>query len=255
MKVLIIEDEKIAQQRMCMMLKEYNADVVILSCIETVEDAVVWLHTNTQPDIILLDIQLADGYSFEIFKQVKVDLPIIFTTAFSHYTLDAFKYFSIDYLIKPISFESLKIALDKYKRIAANATAATSLDYDGLSKMLQQLTVTEYKNRFLGRTGQRLSFIKTPEILFFVADDKLAFIVDTNGNKSLIDYTLEKLEDIIDPKIFFRVSRRIIISIDSIAHIKPYVNNRLQLFLKNDKIKEEFIVSRERVPAFRKWVG
>lgn len=252
MKLLIIEDEPVAQERLKMLLKQYDSSIQILQCIDSVEDAVKWLTTNTHPDLILLDIQLADGYSFEIFKQVQVDKPIIFTTAFSHFTLDAFKYFSIDYLIKPISYESLSTALDKYKKITA---AAVPVDYAELSKVLQSLSATEYKDRFLGRVGQRLSFIKTEEILFFIADDKLVFLVDVNANKNLVDYTLEKLEEVTDPKKFFRINRKTIISIDAIAHVKPYVNNRLQVFLKNDKIKEELIISRERVQAFKNWAG
>lgn len=252
MKVLIIEDEKIAQERLSILLKQYDENIEILKCIDSVEDAVDWLSKNEHPDILLLDIQLADGYSFDIFKQVVFDKPIIFTTAFSNYTLDAFKYFSIDYLIKPISFESLKAALDKYHRITS---PSPRFDYDNFSKILQQLTTTEYKDRFLGRIGQKLSFIKSSEIMYFMADDKLVFMVDINGGRSLVDYTLEKLEEIIDPKIFFRINRRTIISIESIAHIKPYINNRLQIFLKNENNKEELVVSRERVQAFRKWAG
>lgn len=252
MKVLIIEDEKIAQERLIILLKQYDENTEILSCIDSVEDAVEWLNANEHPDVLLLDIQLADGYSFDIFKQVVFDKPIIFTTAFSNYTLDAFKYFSIDYLIKPISYESLKAALDKYRRIAM---PAPRLDYENLSRMLQQITATEYKDRFLGRVGQKLSFIKAAEIMYFMADDKLVFMVDINGGRSLVDYTLEKLEEIIDPKIFFRINRRTIISVESIGHIKPYINNRLQVFMKNEKNQEEHIVSRERVQAFRKWAG
>lgn len=249
MRVLIIEDETIAAQRLEMLLHEYDASLEILDCLDSIEDTLSWLQHNEHPDLMMLDIHLADGYCFEIFKRTSYNKPVIFTTAYNEYALDAFRYFSIDYLLKPISFEALKKAIDKYKLITNTAQA----DYSQIFNALKKLPLEQYKERFLARVGQRLIFIKTSEIAYFRAEDKVVYIIDKLGNKLPVDYTLDKLETMLDPRYFFRLNRKVIVSIDSIAQVKPYYNNRLMLSLKDGHKCDDMIISRERVPEFRHW--
>lgn len=249
MKVLLIEDEAIASQRLQMLLKEYDASIEILASLDSIEESVAWLQQHEHPDVMLLDIQLADGFSFEIFKRTSYQKAVIFTTAYNAYALEAFRYFSVDYLLKPVSFEALKHALDKYKFI----THAEQIDYNTIFKALKNFPAEQYKERFLAKIGQRLIFVKTSEVAYFRAEDKIIYIIDKQGNKLPIDYTLEKLETVLDPRYFFRLNRKVIVSIDSIAQVKPYYNSRLMLHLKDGNKSEDMVVSRERVPEFRQW--
>lgn len=249
MKVLIIEDEIVAAQRLQILLKEYDKQIDIIGSIDSVEDAIIWFQQNQHPDLLLLDIQLADGFSFDILKKTTYKNPVIFTTAFNDYALQAFEYLSLDYLLKPINLEALKRAMDKYKLLANNQ----SMNYEPLINALKQFPLTQYKERFLARVGQKLIFVKTTEIAYFRAEDKVVYIIDTQGNKLPVDYTLEKLESVLDPRHFFRLNRKIIIAIDSIAQVKPYFNSRLMLYLKDGRKSEDMVISRERVPEFREW--
>ncbi len=251
MRILIIEDEPIAAERLQLMLKSYDASIDVVGCIDSVEDAILWLENNPHPDLMMLDIQLADGFSFEIFRKIPYQKPVIFTTAFNEYALEAFRYFSIDYLIKPFTGAALKQALDKYKTVAQQQQQ--KIDYDTVMKVLRTYPSNQFKERFLARIGQRFIFVRTADIAYFKADDKIVYLVDKQGMKLPIDYTLEKLETLIDPRQFFRLNRSVIVSIDSIAQIKPYSNSRLMLHLRDGHKSEEMIISRERVPEFRQW--
>ena len=248
MKVLLIEDEPIASQRLQMMLKAYDASIEVLQTIDSIEEAITWLSTNPHPDVMLLDIQLTDGFSFEIFRHVTYKKPVIFTTAYHEYALDAFKYFAVDYLVKPITFAALQTAFDKLRNMLHEVRL-----YGEVFKNYEQFTQEAYKERFLAKVGQRLFFVKTDDIEYCKAEDKLVFIIDKKGNKFLIDYTLEKLETVLNPKLFFRLNRKVIVSINSIAQIKPFANKRLQLHLQNNFTSPELVVSRERVADFRNW--
>lgn len=249
MKVLIIEDEPIAAERLQMLLKTYDAHIEIIKKIGSIEEAVLWLSTNIHPDILFLDIQLSDGYSFEIFRHVTYHKPIVFTTAYNEYALDAFKYYALDYLVKPVTFVALQQALDKFKMINNSEPQNTA----EAIKNIKNFTPEQYKERFLIKTGQKFVFIKTTDVAYFKAEDKLVFLIDKKQCRYLIDYTLEKLESILNPKVFFRLNRRVIISIESIEQVKSYTNNRLQLHLPNNYTADELIVSRERVADFRQW--
>ncbi len=251
MRVLIIEDETIAAQRLQIMLKACDASIEILDAIESIEETIAWLSGNPHPDLLMLDIQLADGLSFEIFRHVNYNKPVIFTTAYSEYALDAFRYYSVDYLVKPITFTALQAALDKLKKM----TLPDIQDYATVFKNIRQFTPEQYKERFLVKLGQKFIFIKTTEVAYFKAEDKLAYIIDKKGNRFLIDYTLEKLESLLDPRFFFRLNRRMIVSIDSILQVKQYGSNRLQLQLQHSCATEDLIVSRDRVADFRVWAG
>jgi two-component system, LytTR family, response regulator LytT len=250
MTILIVEDEQLAQERLQLLVKNYDAAINIVGCLESVEETVQWLNTKPHPDLILLDIHLSDGESFEIFKRTTTQRPIIFTTAYENYAIDAFKLFSVDYILKPITAEGLAAALNKYKNLTA---AFAPKDYQLLMEQVKDNFSVNYKNRFLAKVGQRLFFIAASEVAYFAADNKIVFLIDREGNRFVINNTMEKLETELNPKDFFRLNRKIIIHADAIDQIKPYHSNRLKLQVKGVPVAEEIIISRERVADFKQW--
>lgn len=254
MKALIIEDEAPAARRLKKLIEEIEPGIQVIEVIESVEAAVRWISNNPSPDLFFMDIQLADGVSFEIFPKVKVGAPIIFTTAFDEYALKAFKVNSIDYLLKPVQEHELKQSIQKYKELAGAYKTVNREDV--LHKLLEDYRSNrkEYKSRFLVKLGERLISIDTSEITYFKSEDKLTFLISKSGNKYLVEYTLDQLEKILDPNHFFRLNRQFIAHISSIDTIHNYFNGKLKLFLK-DKSKEEVIISREKAPLFKEWLG
>ena len=250
MTILIVEDEQLAQERLQLLVKNYDAAINIVGCLESVEETVQWFNTKPHPDLILLDIHLSDGESFEIFKRTTTQKPIIFTTAYENYAIDAFKLFSVDYILKPITAEGLAAALNKYKNLTA---AFAPKDYQLLMEQVKDNFSVNYKNRFLAKVGQRLFFIAASEVAYFAADNKIVFLIDREGNRFVINNTMEKLETELNPKDFFRLNRKIIIHADAIDQIKPYHSNRLKLQVKGVPLTEEIIISRERVADFKQW--
>ncbi len=251
MDILIIEDEILAAQRMQMLVKNYDPSINIIGILESVEEAVEWLSTKKQPDLLLVDIQLADGHSFEIFKKVQINKPIIFTTAYDQYALDAFQLLSIDYVLKPVTAEALSNAFAKYKSLTQQPAPVNN--YAEVLQYVKENLSSKYKNRFLGKVGQRTYFIQVDDVAYFTADNKIVHLVARDGKRYLKNATMEKLEQILDPKIFFRVNRKIIIHIDAIEQIKPYDNNRLIIMVKGIPAAEEIIISREKVAEFKIW--
>ena len=247
MKVVIVEDEKLATERLKTLLLEYDPAIEIMTCLESIEDTVQYLKQYAYPDMLLLDIHLSDGQSFEIFKQVNYNRPVIFTTAYDQYALEAFKMFSIDYILKPITREALAAAINKLKSVSVSFSA---MDF---SRMLPELRGQQYKRRFLGKVGQRLFFITTDNICFFQADNKIVYLVDKEGNRYVVEHTMESLEEQLDPRQFFRINRSFIVSIDAIEQVKPYYNSRLKLSVKCSSNQEDMVVSRERVAGFKQW--
>jgi two-component system, LytTR family, response regulator LytT len=252
MDILIIEDEILAAERMQMLIKNYDSSINIVASLESVEEAVQWLSTKKQPDLLFVDIQLADGHSFEIFKKVQIQKPIIFTTAYNQYALDAFQLLSIDYVLKPVTAEALSNAFTKYKSLTGQVLPVNN--YIDVLQYVKENLSSKYKNRFLGKVGQRTYFIPVQEVAYFTADNKIVHLVGRDGKRYLKNATMEKLEQIVDPKIFFRVNRKIIIHIDAIEQIKPYDNNRLIIMVKGIPSAEEIIISREKVAEFKIWV-
>lgn len=246
-RIVIIEDEQLAAERLMLLLKQFDPAIEIVKHLYSVEESIQWLTTNAHPDLLFLDIQLADGFCFDIFKQVNYSKPIIFTTAYNEYALDAFQLCSIDYLLKPVTAEALAKGLQKFMQLQSNFAA---VNYDQLSNFFDNAS---FKTRFLGRAGQRMFFVETSEIQFFQADDKIVYLVDKVGNKLMVDYTLDRLEGILNPKEFFRLNRKYIARFSSIAQVKPYVNSRLKLLLRNGSKTEEVVLSRERVHEFKTW--
>lgn len=250
MKVVIIEDEKLSAENLALQIKKIDNSIEVVDYVDTVRGSIIFFKEDIQVDLIFLDIHLADGNSFEIFKEIQTDIPIIFTTAFDNYAIQAFKQNSIDYLLKPIALSDLQFAIEKFKK---NSQTSNKTILKNLSSAYLQLN-KQYKNRFLVKIGQSIKTVLIEEIHHFETQDSLTILVSTKGNKYSIDYTLEQLETILDPKNFFRINRKIIINIQSIEKVDTYFNNRLtisSLLLEEDSK----IVSRERVNDFKEWLG
>jgi two-component system response regulator LytT len=249
MKVMIIEDELLAQERLQQMLKSYDPEMEVVVCLESIEDTVQYLSLKAQPDLLFMDIHLSDGHSFEIFDKITITKPIIFTTAYDTYALEAFKHYSIDYLLKPITEIALANAINKYKSFASAVPNAV----DQLLHSGKKNDNATYKNRFLTKVGQRLFFLDTADIAFFSAENKNTFIVDKHNNKYPINTTIEKLELQLDPVQFLRINRKIIVHAVAIEQIKPYFNNRLIIHIKGIPPSEDLVISRDRVSIFKTW--
>lgn len=247
MRILIIEDELPAARQLARLLHAYDPAWQVLDTLDSVENAVKWLRTFPQPDLIFMDIQIADGLSFDIFTQVDLKTPVIFTTAFDQYALQAFKVSAVDYLLKPIDPEELARALQKVRE----RNAAQMVDLAALVRFFQPQS---YKDRFLVKSGQQMSFLRTSEIAFFRSSDGLTQAFQREGRKHFIDHTLDELERLLDPRAFFRVSRSLTVHIDAVARVAPHFNGRLKLELKPAPPEEAF-VSRERAGAFKAWLG
>ncbi len=250
MTTIIIEDEKLAAERLQLLLHHCDPAIKVLAVMDSVEESIAWLTTQSLPDFILLDIHLADGTAFEIFRQLDIIAPVIFTTAYDQYALDAFKVLSIDYLLKPVTAEALCNAILKLKTLRQPSTPA--VNYNQLLQLLQQAQ-QKFKTRFVGKVGQKLFFIDTADVAYFLADNKIVYLYAADGNRYIVEYTLEALEQMLEPKQFFRVNRSIIVNALAINQVKPYINSRLKIIFKAGTQTEEAIVSREKVNDFRTW--
>jgi DNA-binding LytR/AlgR family response regulator len=251
MNTIIIEDEQLAAERLQLLLHQYDSNIHVLNVMDSVEEATAWLNKNQPPDFILLDIHLSDGFGFDILKNTLVSSPVIFTTAYDQYALDAFKVLSIDYLLKPVTAELLAQAIQKLKTLKQTGTANTTIDYQQLAQLMTQ--PSSYKTRFLGKVGQKFFFIDVANIAYFSADNKIVYLYGSDGNRYIVDHKLENLEQLLDPRKFFRVNRSIIVNVKAIDQVKPYLNSRLKIQLKTGILQEEVIVSRERVTDFKIW--
>ena len=253
MKILIIEDEIRAAQQLQTMLKAYGSEYHILGILESVEDSVEWLQNNAPPDLILMDIQLADGLSFEIFQKIKIEVPVIFTTAYDEYSIKAFKVNSVDYLLKPIQKKDLDNALEKYKKLFAQSSTL-GIDASTLEKLVSNLIVEPTRKRFMVKDGASMVFVMIEDIAYFYSEDGVSFLVKKNNKRYLIDMILDAIEKDVSASDFFRINRAQIVGIHAIQKIHPYFNHRLKLdILGNSKL--DFIVSRNRTSDFKKWVN
>lgn len=249
MNILIIENEKPAADKLVRLLMKIDKSITILGVIETVEETINRLQEKPVPDLILMDIQLDDGLCFEIFETTKIEIPVIFTTAYDEYTLKAFKVNSIDYLLKPVDEGLLKSALAKFKKLYA--------DNDPFKKDFKQLLFeyrNQYKSRFLIKIGEKYKSVPVSEISHFYINVRNLFLTDNQGKDYGVDYSLEQLQNILDPRKFFRINRECIVNIDSIALMYSYSSSRLQLTLKNREKSELFVVSRDKVTEFKRWI-
>jgi DNA-binding LytR/AlgR family response regulator len=250
MNVLIIEDEPLAGKRLIDLIKQYDDSIKVLGRIGTVKKSVEWFNNNCA-DLVFMDIQLADGLSFEIFEQTTVDCPVIFTTAFDEYAIKAFKVNSIDYLLKPIDFEELSSAIDKFK-ISHEKQEIVPTNYSKIEEALHSLTTT-YKTRFVIKVGVHIRPVEVDDIQYFYSFDKATFL-QTNENKSYaLDLSLDQIERLINPQQFFRINRKFLVNIKSIDEVVSFSKSRLKIKFKHSK-EQEAIVSRDKASAFKEWL-
>jgi DNA-binding LytR/AlgR family response regulator len=252
MKVVIIEDEIPAQEKICEYLKMYDKQIEVLAKIPSVEKGLEWFKKHEDFDLIISDIQLTDGISFDIFKEVKPNQAIIFTTAYNEYAIEAFKMNSLDYLIKPFDFEAFYKSLQKIESFRENLpTPRRFLQLEQLSEQLVQMQ-RSYKKRFMVKVGEHIRSFTTDEIQVFYAEGRDVSLIGFNKREYLVDYKLEDLEEVLDPDSFFRIGRSFIVNINAIAEIIQHSNSRLKIILK-EKTEHELIVSRDRVNNFKIW--
>lgn len=253
MRVLIIEDEPLAADKLVNLLLEYDRNIQVLDLLPSVETAVNWLKNNPLPDLLLLDIQLADGLCFDIFKAVEVKCPVIFCTAYDQYALKAFQLHSIDYLLKPVQYAKLKQSLEKMKEMQQGRRAdAAAVQIDDIINMIRKKD-SPYKSRFMVKLGNKIKTIRTDEIAYFYSNNKLNMLFTKDGSSYPVDYSLDELIQILDPQYFFHINRRLIIHIDAAKEIHPYFKGRLKLVL-SPHLDEEVIVSSQKTPLFKAWL-
>jgi two-component system, LytTR family, response regulator len=252
LNVLIVEDETPAAEKLQRYLQRYSSGIRIAAICDSVTSTAVWLKDHQQEiDLILMDIQLKDGVSFGIFNQVRVDKPVIFITAYNEYALEAFKVNSIAYLLKPVTFDDLKASLDKFEGLRSQFMLAGPREetVKALSRDQQPKT---FKNRFMVKVGDHIRSITTDQVLFFYADGRDVYLVTQASRKFIIDFTLESLDEVLDPAVFFRVNRTYIVNIHCIHDVVMYSNSRLKIATQPAWDKE-IIVSREKVGEFKDW--
>lgn len=244
MNIIIIEDEKPAARLLHRRIEKLGLQVS--KSLHSIEESVEWLSNNPQPDLIFLDIQLSDGLSFEIFDQVEIHSAIIFTTAYDEYVLKAFKLNSVDYLLKPVDEEELAFAIEKFEK-----QREVKVNFSQLRNLLDQNKT--FKERFTTKIGTSIKMILTSDIELFYSENKATYAHTKEGRNYVLDYTLDKLEELIDPKQFFRINRGQMIKLEAIRDISVYSNSRLKIFL-NHYSEQECVVSREKVNDFRNWL-
>lgn len=247
MVALIIEDEVIAANRLFRLIESIDKDIQCVGPIGSLSEAFRWFQENPMPDLILMDIHLADGTSFEIFSQVDIQAPVIFTTAFDKYAINAFSVNAVDYLLKPIKAAQLQLAIKKFKIL----NTAFIPDY-------RQMNISEKVDlaapkRFLIRTGGKLNVVRLEETAWFFTQNKVVYLTTWDGKKSPLDYSMEKLEEVLNGESFFRINRQFIIHIDSVTSILPHSKGRVRLIL-NPEYHEDVVVSAEKTPVFKKWI-
>ena len=250
MNYIIAEDEKPTAERLKKMISDISSELNYLSTFDSVSSSVKWLKANQHPDLAFFDIQLADGLSFEIFEQVNIEFPVIFTTAFNEYAIKAFKVNSIDYLLKPIDEVELQKAIQKFQK--GFAPKPQALNSDVIAKALSMLTNT-FKTRFVVKVGEHIRMIPVEEIAFFFSSDKYTFIRTTSGRDYGIDFSLEQIVTMVNPSLFFRVSRKHIVALSAINDIIAYSGSRLKVKLSVQS-DEDILVSREKVAEFKEWL-
>ncbi len=251
MRVIIIEDEMPAANRLAKMLQSTDDEIDVVKKLDSVEASVNYFKSAENIDLIFMDIQLADGLSFDIFQQIEIKSPVIFTTAFDQYTLKAFKVNSVDYLLKPIDENELQEAVKKYKKLYRNNGQNLS---EKIRKLVLEMNTTRFKERLLIKRGQQLSYLKTDATAYCFADGKLCYAVDFSGTKYLLEYNLSQLEEQLQPGKFFRINRHLLINIEAISKVHTWLGGRLKIELSLS-ITADTIVSRERVNGFKEWLG
>jgi DNA-binding LytR/AlgR family response regulator len=252
-KAIIIEDEKPAAEHLQRLINQVDIKIDILRIISSVDEALVWFKNNPVPDLIFLDIQLSDGLSFEIFNHVNITCPVIFTTAYEEYAIKAFKVNSIDYLLKPIGIDDLKYAIDQFRSIRYSIKDVYNQTLRYKVDQVMNLLTNNYKSRFIVNVGMHIKSVEVEKINLFYSLEKATFFLDSTGKTYDINYSLEQIEKLIDPKQFFRISRKHIVNINAIADIISYSASRLKLKIVNSG-DDDILVSRSKLMEFRRWL-
>ena len=248
MKVLIVEDEVPAVAHLTALLARIDPSIEILGNLDSVKSAVNWFNQNQEPDLLFLDIQLADGKSFEIFERTPVKCPIIFTTAYDQFAIKAFEVNSIDYLLKPITRDKLDRAVAKFK----SQSQPVGIDLSAIKELIGGQS-KKYKEQFIIKVGEHLKKVLTSDVELFMSQDRSTYLVTNSGNKMILDYTLDQLQDMIDPDQFFRINRKYLIGMDGIKDMVAFSNSRLKIQM-NQLDADDVIVSREKVAEFKAWL-
>ncbi len=261
MQVLIVEDEPLAVKKLVRLLEEVAFDVKVVGTADGIRTTVEWLEANPAPDLIFMDIELSDGQSFEIFQRTRVKSPVIFVSSYDEFALQAFKVNSVDYLLKPVQKEDLAYAIAKYRDLKLQYARDTHPISASIERLLMTLSggvgegvKKEYRTRFLVKHLQKYVTVEVADIAYFWSEGRVNFFKNRAGQKYLVEYTMEEIEAMLDPRDWFRVSRQFLVSVPSVAEIHPFFNNRLKLHLKPQE-PEEVTVSRERVADFKVWLG
>jgi len=251
MRILIIEDEPTAARRIERLIRELQEDVEVLASLESVEESLIWLgrHDVSQVDLAFVDIELADGTSFEIFDNYRVDFPVLFTTAYNEYVLDAFRVNAIDYLLKPIKREELARALEKFGRFYKH----DSTESLKIEQLVRQVSPLHYRKRFVTRVGRKTKIVPVEEIAYFFSEDKISFLMHLDGKRYPLDQPLADIESAVNPEVFFRANRQYIVRIDRIKLIHTLSKSRLKLEL-DPRSPIDVIVSSEKSSAFKAWI-
>ncbi len=251
MRILIVEDEPLAAAQLAAHLSALKPQSQIVAVCDTVKATVDWLQNNTAPDLAFFDIHLGDGLSFEVFEQIDFKHPVIFVTAYDQYAIQAFKVNSIDYLLKPIDRNELQKALTKFESF--NSPKSSNITPDILSEIVSSLKKKNYKERFLVKVGTHLKVVETPDILYFYSFEKGTYTKLNDGKDYLLDFSLDLVEGMIDPTVFFRINRKYLVALKSISDVISYSNSRLKLKVQHP-FDDDFLVAREKVNAFKSWL-
>lgn len=249
MNVLIIEDEALAAGQIENYLKQIDSNLYVLGIIENVEDGVEWFESNPCPDLIISDIKLTDGLSFDIFSKCKPSCPIIFTTAYDQYAIKAFELNSIGYLLKPIDREKLKECIQKVRQ---NGTGLSEEELKKIARLIHQKHA-EYKSRFLVKVGQKIRAISVDKIAYFYSKDRMTLLITRDNAKYPLDQSLEEIDNLLDPNDFFRINRKFLAHFEGIKEVHPYFKGRLKVDL-TPECDEDIVVSFEKTPAFKAWL-
>ncbi len=252
MRVAIIEDEHLTAERIKTLLHRIDPGIIVLTIIDSVRTAVQWFSQHENPDLVFMDIQLADGLSFDIFERIKIDYPVIFITAYQEYAIKAFKVNSVDYLLKPISEENLRAALVKYQNFFALKKAMPVVGYEVLNSIREMIS-KPYKSRFMIKVGEHIRSVDVKEILYFYSMQKGTYLHTAENRNYVIDYTLDALVDLVDPSQFFRISRKYIVSHTAISDLITLSGTRLKVKLVQSD-DDEIYISRDRIQDFKGWL-
>jgi two-component system LytT family response regulator len=251
MRTLLIEDENTAMERLKSLLKQINPNTLVVGECDSIESALEWFKSNPQPEVVFTDVQLGDGTCFEIFNQVKVHCPIVFITAFNEHAIGAFRVNATDYILKPLKKEDLEKAIEKIDKRTAHTS---DIDYSKLAKAILE-EQNKFEKRYLIRYGEQIRTITSNDIAYIYTTQKAVFIVTSSGKEYPIDKSLENLEKELDPKKFFRINRQFIVNIKSIGHMHTASKSRVKLDLTPPFTADEVIVSTEKSPLFKDWLG